>query len=124
MPNGFLTYKRGEIWWVDLRPAVGYETAKKRPCLILQNDVGNTFGNTTIIAPIMPGIKTFPFVVNIVPTPENRLDKERHINFSQLRAVDYQRVKNKLGTLESIYWQEIEKAVNIELGFSGIFQAP
>jgi len=51
MPNGRLTYKRGEIWWIDLKPAIGHETDKERPCLILQNDIGNQNGTTTVVAP-------------------------------------------------------------------------
>lgn len=121
MPNGKLTYRRGEIWWVNLDPTVGYETSKKRPCLILQNDLGNKNGATTVIAPILPGHKIYPFVVNVEPTPENGLDKKRHINLSQIRTVDAQRVNNQLGTLEEHYWPAIEYAVNIELGFSDIF---
>ncbi len=34
MPNGILTYKRGDIWWVDLNHVVGSETGKERPCLM------------------------------------------------------------------------------------------
>ncbi|MEC4805393.1 MAG: type II toxin-antitoxin system PemK/MazF family toxin [Jaaginema sp. PMC 1079.18] len=118
MPNGILTYKRGEIWWVDLQPVVGRETDKQRPCLILQNDVGNQHSSTTIIAPLLRGRKNYPFVVNLVPTTQNGLDQERHVNLSQMRSVDAQRIKNKQGTLENIYWHDIEKAVWIELGFS------
>ena len=82
MPNGTLTYRRGEIWRVDLKPVIGNETDKERPCLILQNDLGNQTGATTIVAPLLPG------------------------------------TKNKQGLLEDKYWEEIEKAVCIELGFS------
>ncbi|NCJ07605.1 type II toxin-antitoxin system PemK/MazF family toxin [Synechococcales cyanobacterium C] len=123
MPNGNLTYKRGEIWWVDLKPVIGHETDKERPCLILQNDIGNQNVTTTIVAPLLPGTKTYPFVVNIKPTSQNRLNGNRHINLSQMRAVDAQRIKNKQGTLEEIYWEEIEKAVCIELGFSVAFKS-
>lgn len=123
MPNGKLTYKRGEIWWVDLKPVVGHETDKERPCLILQNDIGNQNGSTTIVAPLLSGAKTYPFVVNVTPTDKNGLDKERHVNLSQMRAVDAQRIKNKQGDLEEIYWREIEKAVCIELGFSLAFKS-
>jgi mRNA interferase MazF len=118
MPNGILTYKRGEIWWVDLKPVVGSEVDKERPCLILQNDIGNQNGATTIIAPLLPGIKTYPFVVNIIPTLENGLSGDRHINLSQIRAIDARRIKNKQGVLEDTYWEAIEKAISIELGFS------
>ncbi|CAN1208892.1 mRNA interferase [Tumidithrix helvetica PCC 7403] len=122
MPNGTLTYKRGEIWWVDLKPVVGNEVDKERPCLILQNDIGNQNGATTIVAPLLPGMKTYPFVVNITPTSQNGLNGDRHINLSQIRAVDAKRIKNKQGVLEDIYWAEIEKAVSIELGFSSAFK--
>jgi mRNA interferase MazF len=118
MPNGTLTYKRGEIWWVDLNPIVGSETGKERPCLILQNDIGNQNGLTTIVAPLLPNKKTYPFVVNVAPTAQNGLSGDRHINLSQMRDVDARRIKNKQGVLEDIYWKEIAKAVSIELGFN------
>jgi mRNA interferase MazF len=123
MPNGTLTYRRGEIWWVDLQPVVGHETDKERPCLILQNDVGNQNGTTTIIAPLLPKKKPYPFVVNITPTAQNGLNGDRHINLSQMRSVDAQRIKNKQGVLEEIYWEAIEEAVRIELGFSSAFKS-
>lgn len=123
MPNGTLTYKRGEIWWVDLKPVVGNETDKERPCLILQNDIGNQNGATTIVAPLLPGAKTYPFVVNVIPTSQNGLSGDRYINLSQMRAVDAWRIKNKQGVLEGIYWEEIQKAVSIELGFSSAFKS-
>jgi len=122
MPNETLTYKRGEIWWVDLKPVVGSETDKERPCLILQNDSGNQNGSTTIVAPLLRGRKTYPFVVNIIPTPQNGLDGDRYINLSQMRAVDARRIKQKQGVLEEIYWGQIEKAVSIELGFGSAFK--
>ncbi|MGF1575964.1 MAG: type II toxin-antitoxin system PemK/MazF family toxin [Cyanophyceae cyanobacterium] len=122
MPNGTLTYKRGEIWWVDLTPVIGRETDKERPCLILQNDIGNQNGTTTIVAPLLPGTKKYPFVVNVSPTSQNGLDGDRYINLSQMRAVDTRRIKNKQGVLEDNYWGEIEKAICIELGFSSAFK--
>ena len=123
MPDGELTYRRGEIWWVDLKPVVGHETGKERPCLILQNDIGNCNGTTTIVAPLLPGTKTYPFVVNVTPTVQNGLKGDRHVNLSQMRAIDAQRVKNKQGVLEDTYWAKIERAVCIELGFSLAFKA-
>ncbi|MUL39369.1 type II toxin-antitoxin system PemK/MazF family toxin [Gloeocapsopsis dulcis] len=121
MPNGKLTYKRGDIWWINLKPVIGSETDKERPCLILQNDTGNQYSPATIVAPILPGTRTFPFVVNVKSTQQNGLDKDRYICLSQMRAVDASRIRGKLGELEGEYWEEIEKAVCIELGFSSAF---
>jgi mRNA interferase MazF len=67
-------------------------------------------------------MKTYPFVVNVAPTSQNGLDGDRHVNLSQMRAVDTRRIKNKQGVLEDNYWEEIEKAVCIELGFSLAFK--
>jgi mRNA interferase MazF len=121
MPSGDLRYKRGEIWWVNLDPVIGSETAKKRPCLILQNDVGNARSNTTMVAPLLKGLKTYPFVVNIEATVDNGLDENRGIHLEQMRVVDHRRIDNRLGTLEDKYWIDIEKAVCVVLGFGDIF---
>jgi mRNA interferase MazF len=121
MPEGNLTYKRGEIRWVNLNPVVGRETSKKRPCLILQNDLGNKFAPTTIIAPFMPTMKDYPFLVNVKKSKMNGLDCDRQLNLSQIRAVDCSRVENLQGILEKKYWNQIEKAINVQLGFSNLF---
>jgi mRNA interferase MazF len=122
MPSGDLRYRRGEIWWVNLDPTVGSETAKKRPCVILQNDVGNARSDTTMVAPLLKGSKAYPFVVSIEVTAENGLDETRGIHLEQMRVVDSRRIDCKLGTLENKYWSEIEKAVCIVLGFNAVFE--
>jgi mRNA interferase MazF len=121
MPKGDLQYRRGEIWWVNLDPTVGNETAKKRPCVILQNDIGNARSDTTMVAPLLKGSKAYPFVVNVKATTANALDEDRVIHLEQMRVVDCRRIDNKLGTLEDNYWNEIEKAVCLVLGFNAIF---
>lgn len=122
MPNGDLRYRRGEIWWVNLDPTVGSETAKKRPCVILQNDVGNARSETTMVAPLLKGSKAYPFVVSVEVTAENGLDETRGIHLEQMRVVDSRRIERKLGTLEDKYWSDIEKAVCIVLGFNAVFE--
>jgi mRNA interferase MazF len=94
------TFRQLEIRWIDLEPRRGAETQTQRPCIILQADIINKGSKTLIIAPILPGHKDWPFVVNISPTKGNGLDKDRHINLKQLRAVDVSRIKNRQGTLE------------------------
>ena len=114
MPNGNLIYKRGEIWWVELDPSTGVEAKKTRPCLILQNDLGNKQSSLTIVVPFL-ATRNYPFVVNVKPTSLNNLDRERGLHFSQIRAVDCSRIKSKIGTLEDECWQEIVKAIAIQL---------
>ncbi len=108
-----MPYKQLEIRWIDLEPTRGAETQKKRPCVIVQSDLVNPGTKTVIVAPILPNHKTWPFAVNVTPSKANGLDKDRHINLKQLRAVDVSRIKNKQGTLEKKYFNDIKIALNI-----------
>lgn len=108
-----MLYKQLEIRWIDLEPTRGAETQKKRPCLIVQSDLVNPGTKTVIVAPILPKHKNWPFAVNVTPSKTNGLDKDRHINLKQLRAVDVSRIKNKQGTLEKKYFKDIKIALDL-----------
>ena len=69
----------------------------------------------TIVVPFLEP-RSYPFVVNVLPTKENGLDRERGLNFSQMRVVYYSRFGSKLGKLESSYIREIEEAIQRGLG--------
>jgi mRNA interferase MazF len=118
MPEGNLTYQRGEICWVNLNPTVGAEAQKIRACLIVQNDIMNQYGLLTIVVPFLPGNKKAPYVVNVKATKLNGLDQNRFIDVAQIRAVDNSRILGLLGTLENEYWSQIQNATNIVLGFN------
>ena len=108
--------RRGEIWWVDLDPTRGKEAKKTRACLIIQNDIGNEESDLTTVVPFL-STKNYPFVVNVQPSEVNQLDKERGLHFNQIRSVDASRLKSKLGILESTYFVQIKKALDIQFGF-------
>ena len=120
MPNGTLTYQRGEIWWVKLDPTIGAEIQKTRSCLILQNDTMNQYGQLTIAIPFRPGNKQAPYVVNVLASTSNGLDRDRCLDVAQIRSIDGQRVLGLVGILEDNYWQEIQTALSIVCGF-GLF---
>ncbi len=109
-------YRQLEIRWINLDPTQGTETRKKRPCVIVQADIVNRGSRTVIVAPILPGHKDWPFVVNVSPTKGNGLDKDRHINLKQLRAVDVSRIENRLGMLEQRYLDPIKHVIAIVFG--------
>lgn len=106
-------YRQLEIRWIDLEPTRGAETQKKRPCVIIQSNLINQGSRTIIVAPILPGHKNWPFVVNVKPSKNNGLDKERHINLKQMRAVDVSRIQNRQGILERQYLKPIQEAIRI-----------
>ena len=45
-------YLRGDVYLADLGQHYGSEQGGKRPVLLIQNNVGNRFGPTLIVAPI------------------------------------------------------------------------
>ena len=53
--------KRGEIYLTALDPALGHEIKKTRPTLIIQNDISNQYGSTTIVAAITSKVSTPPY---------------------------------------------------------------
>ena len=106
-------YRQFEIRWVELDPTRGAETKKKPPCVILQDDIVNQGSRTVIVAPVLPGHKDWPFAINLKSSKTNGLDKDRHVNLKQLRAIDVSRIKNKQGMLEKRYLDSIKGALSI-----------
>lgn len=117
MPKGKLSYQRGEIRWVQLDPTIGAEARKTRSCLIVQNDTMNQYGQLTVIIPFRPGSKQAPYAVNVKASFTNGLDQDRFLDVGQIRALDGRRIMECQGMLEDKYWQPIQTALNIVLGF-------
>ncbi len=87
-----------------------------RPCVVLQQDILNQYSPTTMVVPIFPGHKPYPYAVNLNPTPYNGLDKPRHINLKYLRTVSVKRLLNPQGRLEDSYLEAAYQALQIVLG--------
>jgi len=80
--------KRGEIYWVEFDPVKGSEQGGLRPALVVQNDTGNRFSPTTIVAAITRTLppQPYPFVVVIEPQ-ESGLPERRAVNCAQLATI-------------------------------------
>lgn len=86
---------------------------QERPCVIIQCDMVNRRSQTVIVAPLLPGHMTWPFVVNIRPSTGNGLDKERHVNVKQSRAVDISRIDKRQGLLEKRYLDPLKEGLRL-----------
>ena len=103
--------KKGEIYYADLGVGVGCEQEGKRPVLIIQNDKGNLYSNTTIIAPITSKNKTkLPTHVDIL------LDEPSIVLCEQIRVIDKNRLINKVQDINNVEMENVEKAIRISLG--------
>ena len=109
--------KRGDTVLVDLNPARGAEKRKTRPCLIIQNDVGNKFSPLTIIANITSQKeikKKFPTDV-WVGKGEGGLEHPSIIQCDQIRTIDKRRIVKKIGAVDASIMKEVDGALRISL---------
>ena len=60
-------YKRGDVFWADLSPVIGSEQDGVRPVVILQNDIGNKYSPTVIVAPLTSNLHRDKHLVTHVP---------------------------------------------------------
>lgn len=108
--------KRGELWTCDLRPGVGYEVTKKRPCLVISSDEINKHASTIIVLPFssqMPRILGPERI--FVPSYMTGLQKDSVILAYQIRSIDKTRLFKKIGRLSEEKLFEIENALRLVL---------
>ncbi len=111
--------KRGEIYYAELDPAMGGETKKRRPVLVVSNNANNKVATTLTIVPITSNIrKIYPFEVLL--GPENTgLPKKSKAQCHQIRTISKNRIKKfiPLGKANSSIMRHIQMALAIHLGF-------
>jgi mRNA interferase MazF len=107
--------RRGEIYLADLDPVRGHEQAGTRPVLIIQNDIGNQYSSTTIVAAITSRIskKRLPTHVE-VSTQESGLPKDSVVLLEQIRTLDKERLIRKMGVI-SQKMEEVNGALHKSL---------
>jgi mRNA interferase MazF len=106
--------KRGEIYYCRLDPVQGSEQGGTRPGLCIQNDIGNKYSPTIIIAPITGQIKK-PLPTH-VPLQLDELPQDSIILLEQIRTVDKCRVGSYVGTVSEALMQKVEQAIDVSLG--------
>lgn len=93
-------YKRGDVYWADLNPFFGSEQGGTRPVLVLQNDAGNFFSPTLIVAPMSSQVdKRTDLPTHIVLEQVRGLDGPSLIMLEQLKTIDKRRVRSYAGKL-------------------------
>ncbi|MEO5802877.1 MAG: type II toxin-antitoxin system PemK/MazF family toxin [Verrucomicrobiota bacterium] len=99
--------ERGEIWWINLDPAVGREIKKRRPCVVISANEINRFRSTPVIIPLSSSPESAPPI--ILPIPSAGKDSVAVID--QIRAVDKSRFVNRSGAVSTQDLRAIEQAV-------------
>ena len=109
--------RRGEIFLTALDPALGYEIKKTRPAMVIQNDVTNRYGMTTIVAAITSKVSIPPYPNEVVLQPSaTGLAVVSTIRLDQIRTVDRKRLLKRLGKADEDVMRKIDDAISISLG--------
>ncbi len=115
-----MNIKRGDIYYADLSPVVGSEQGGLRPVLIIQNDVGNKYSPTVIAAAITSKMAKSKLPTHIdLYANEVGLSKDSVVLLEQIRTLDKQRLKEKMGHLDDQFMNEINNAIAVSFGLSG-----
>ena len=85
--------KRGDIFYADLSPVVGSEQGGVRPVLVVQNDIGNKYSPTVIIAAITSQMNKVKLPTHVEVSAEFGLPKNSVVLLEQIRTIDKKRLR-------------------------------
>lgn len=109
--------KRGDIFYADLSPVIGSEQGGVRPVLVVQNDIGNKYSPTIIIAAITSQINKARLPTHIeITAPEYGLPKDSVVLLEQIRTIDKKRLREKIGRFSDEMMREVDEALRISIG--------
>ena len=110
--------KRGEVYYADLSPVVGSEQGGVRPVLILQNNVGNKYSPTVIVAAITRKIDKSRVPTHVAIGKDKGLTDDSVALLEQIRTIDKQRLTDKITHLNDDIMKEVDKALKISIGIT------
>lgn len=104
--------KWGDICYVDFGENEGSEQNGIRPAIIIQNDIGNAYSPTTIVASITSQKKKYLPTHVVINPYQSGLKKISTIMFEQIRTIDKSRIVSKVGHISMDRTEEnIKKAL-------------
>lgn len=106
-------YHRGDIYYVDLNPVIGSEQGGSRPVVVIQNNTGNRYSPTLIVAMITT--KTIKELPTHYLLRNSALDEMSIVLLEQIRTIDKSRVRGFLGKATRKEMADIDKALRISL---------
>ena len=109
-------YRRGDIYVANLNPFRGSEQGGRRPCLVLQNNKGNLFAPTLIIAPITSHLNKQGKATHYLLTNQKGLLTASMVELEQIRTIDKSRIISYLGRIDSKDMRKIDDIICYSLG--------
>jgi mRNA interferase MazF len=112
-----LIVKRGDVYFADLSPVVGSEQGGVRPVLVIQNDIGNRFSPTVIVAAITAQIQKAKLPTHVeIDAKRYGFERDSVILLEQIRTIDKQRLTDKITHLDDEMMEKVDDALQISVG--------
>ena len=107
--------RRGDIFYANLEPVVGSEQGGVRPVVVIQNNTGNQFSSTVIVAAITARKKArMPTHVQVYGIA--LLKQDSVVLLEQIRTLDRKRFLKYIGRITPMTQRKIDKALAISVG--------
>lgn len=106
--------RRGDVYYADLSGVVGSEQGGVRPVVVVQNDKGNKYSTTLIVAPISKKMSKPPLPTHVIFSV-SQLNYVSMILLKQLRTIDKKRLGQWICTLDQSTIEKINAALRISL---------
>lgn len=111
--------KRGDVWWCDFSGGVGSEQSDLRPSVIVSNSLCNTYSSVVTVIPLTTAAKThLPCHVLLNRGDCTGLDKPSTALCEQVRTVDKERIKDRVGYVKSRSMKCINEALATQLSLT------
>ena len=102
--------RKGEIYYIEITDAIGSEQFGLRPVLVVQNNVGNKYSPTTIIAFITSQDKA-DLPTHVVLDDYCGLPKKSMVMLEQVRTIDKTRLKERVGRASRYTMEKVNEAI-------------
>ncbi|GKV67215.1 MULTISPECIES: type II toxin-antitoxin system PemK/MazF family toxin [Sporosarcina] len=112
-----MAIKRGDVFFADLSPVVGSEQGGTRPVLIIQNDIGNRFSPTVIVAAITAQIQKAKLPTHVeITAARHGFERDSVILLEQVRTIDKSRLTDKITHLDEALMKQVDEALQVSFG--------
>lgn len=108
--------RRGQVFYADLGDGIGSEQQGIRPVVVVQNNVGNRFSPTIIVASLTSKMKKIKLPTHIRIKCNDDLDENSIVLLEQIRAIDKRRLKQYKCELSKEDMINISKGIKKNLG--------
>lgn len=109
--------RRGDIFYANLNPVIGSEQGGKRPVLIIQNNIGNRFNPTVIVAALSANIITKTCLpTHYILEAGQGIDRESVILLEQIRMIDKSRLLVYFGSLDKRQMAKVNRCLAVSIG--------